>query len=454
MKSLLPSASFLKALPVLIGAFVLLAAINAHGAEAASPTSVYVRFENTVVTHVQNEANNSKAATTEACVARRGDEICIWVQHLNSWLNDPELKDRLPKDAKVANLVPFINNVPLKGIHPTQYWPVPETDSADNPQVHYLRFALNRTETSKEGWAQILNRPVFTRLMKVSVGFENGEEMTTWVMPTSTESQRQFLFTVIPPLRFWLGVVVIVGAFLVFLYMARCTEIIRDTGAPLRPDKRWPYSLSRSQMAFWFFLVIGSFFFLWVITGDTDTLNSSVLGLIGISAGTALGAVFADSAQTTRSEAKSDLPPEVDLSKPRRKIAEQLRNLITEAGERLKKIEAKRADISAEETPALDANTAAQEKETQNIANLERQLDYFQWPAWKGVMHDLMAENNVVCFHRFQIFIWTIVLGIMFVVNVYNQLAMPQFSATLLGLLGISAGTYVGFKIPDAKPKP
>jgi hypothetical protein len=36
-----------------------------------------------------------------------------------------------------------------------------------------------------------------------------------------------------------------------------------------------------------------------------------------------------------------------------------------------------------------------------------------------------------------------------FVVAVYNTLAMPDFSATLLGLTGISAGTYVGFKIPD-----
>jgi hypothetical protein len=35
----------------------------------------------------------------------------------------------------------------------------------------------------------------------------------------------------------------------------------------------------------------------------------------------------------------------------------------------------------------------------------------------------------------------------------YNQLAMPQFSATLLGLLGISAGTYVGFKIPESDKK-
>ena len=66
-------------------------------------------------------------------------------------------------------------------------------------------------------------------------------------------------------------------------------------------------------------------------------------------------------------------------------------------------------------------------------------------------MYDLLAENDVITFHRFQIFVWTLVLGIMFVSNVYSELAMPQFSATLLGLLGISAGTYVGFKIPEQR---
>ncbi len=35
--------------------------------------------------------------------------------------------------------------------------------------------------------------------------------------------------------------------------------------------------------------------------------------------------------------------------------------------------------------------------------------------------------------------------------EVYNELAMPEFSATLLGLLGISAGTYVGFKLPETR---
>jgi hypothetical protein len=81
--------------------------------------------------------------------------------------------------------------------------------------------------------------------------------------------------------------------------MARHTHIIRDPGAPRRPDGNRPYSLARGQMAFWFFLVITSYFFLWIVTGDMDTINVSVLGLIGISAGTALGFRFCRCSQTS-----------------------------------------------------------------------------------------------------------------------------------------------------------
>jgi hypothetical protein len=44
---------------------------------------------------------------------------------------------------------------------------------------------------------------------------------------------------------------------------------------------------------------------------------------------------------------------------------------------------------------------------------------------------------------------WTIVLGIIFISSVYRNLAMPEFSGTLLTLMGISSGTYLGFKIPE-----
>jgi hypothetical protein len=35
-----------------------------------------------------------------------------------------------------------------------------------------------------------------------------------------------------------------------------------------------------------------------------------------------------------------------------------------------------------------------------------------------------------------------------FLYTVWNDLAMPDFDPVLLGLLGISNGTYVGFKLP------
>ena len=426
------------------------------GGAAKESATTFPRYGDTGVYHVNNETRPSKNRQKDACVARRGDVVTIYVKHLKAWLNDPRNQDRFPKDAKVTDLIPFLDDVPLTGIHPEQNWAEPaDVDSVEIPQVHYLRFTLERTETSKEQWTRILNHPRFTKPMKVSVGFENGEEITTYVLPTAAKTENRFIFTLIPPFRFWLGVEIILGAFIVVLSLARWTDIIRDTTAPLRPDKRWPYSLSRTQMAFWFFLVLAAFFFLWVIIGATDTLNTSVLGLIGISASTTVASVFVDSGRAPATPSQSDLPA-VDLSQPRRKICLEICALIDEAKKDLKKLEQNRGAIDPHAEALLAANAEAQTLKKGQIDDLERQLDYFRRPAWKGVMYDLLTEKNedkkvVVEFHRFQILIWTIVLGIMFVANVYNQLAMPQFSATLLGLLGISAGTYVGLKIPDSE---
>jgi hypothetical protein len=34
-------------------------------------------------------------------------------------------------------------------------------------------------------------------------------------------------------------------------------------------------------------------------------------------------------------------------------------------------------------------------------------------------------------------------------VRIFTKLSIPDFNPTLLGLLGLSAGTYVGFKFPE-----
>jgi hypothetical protein len=67
----------------------------------------------------------------------------------------------------------------------------------------------------------------------------------------------------------------------------------------------------------------------------------------------------------------------------------------------------------------------------------------------RGFLNDVMSDPQGVSLHRFQMFVWTLVLGVIFIGSVYKDLEMPQFSATLLGLMGISSGTYLGFKVPE-----
>jgi hypothetical protein len=67
----------------------------------------------------------------------------------------------------------------------------------------------------------------------------------------------------------------------------------------------------------------------------------------------------------------------------------------------------------------------------------------------KGFIHDVLTDSEGVNLHRFQLFTWTIVLGAIFVYEVWRSLTLPEFDATLLSLMGISSGTYLGFKVRE-----
>ena len=66
-----------------------------------------------------------------------------------------------------------------------------------------------------------------------------------------------------------------------------------------------------------------------------------------------------------------------------------------------------------------------------------------------GFLSDILSDANGISFHRLQMFVWTLILGLLFIYSVWMRLSMPEFSATLLALQGITAGTYLGFKIPE-----
>jgi hypothetical protein len=226
--------------------------------------------------------------------------------------------------------------------------------------------------------------------------------------------------------------VLFVLAVVLFGYLVHTTTILRDPNAPHRPDDRPPYSLARMQMAFWFFLVITAWFLLFLITKDMDTLTSSVLVLLGISAATAVGSAVIDAGTAVEGAERMKAVPLPDQEKDLVGRVNTLKQSLDEARARPMS-----ADQRAEVARTFDELTVA-----------KRQKDFFGRNAFRKFMSDILGDNGNISFHRFQIAMWTLVLGIVFVIHVFGELAMPEFSATILGLMGISSGTFLGFKLP------
>jgi hypothetical protein len=175
-----------------------------------------------------------------------------------------------------------------------------------------------------------------------------------------------------------------------------------------------PYSLARTQMAIWFFLIVCSWVFLWLVTGTLDTLTPTVLALMGIGAGTALGAEVQDAGKPRYSEV-------IDS--------------------KIKAIEKKQKDGTA--VPSDLAELPSLQEQLK--AELARGA-----PTTEGFFADILTDaRDGISFHRFQMFIWTIVLGIVFAMDVHQHLVMPDFDGTMLALMGISSGTYLGFMIKE-----
>jgi hypothetical protein len=62
---------------------------------------------------------------------------------------------------------------------------------------------------------------------------------------------------------------------------------------------------------------------------------------------------------------------------------------------------------------------------------------------------ELISDATGPTIQRFQMLVMTIALGVMFLINVFTRLSMPVFDGSLITLMGLSAGTYVGAKIPE-----
>ncbi len=341
--------------------------------------------------------------------------IEIKVQNLKA------LMDQASEEGK--SIVLYINHIQLTGLG----------QLPSNPDQGTLVFKLARNENDKGSWTRLLGAPTgFEKMVDVSVGLKDH-----YPLPTDVDD-----FSLIVMRRFWaLFTLVFILVLTVTLFkLAKNTEILRDN-VPKVGDLPRPYSLSRTQMAFWFLLTMASMLVIWAITGGLDGPTASVLTLIGIGSGTALGAAMIESG--------SDGQPNAGTRKQIDFFKQQIQTLEGE-------IEGLGQKISAKPAPKDDAlsrlqgQMAAKEKEK---AEVEAQLKEVESPAYfyasQGFWQDILTDAKGVSFHRFQMVVFTLILGIVFMVDVYQNLAMPEFDATLLSLMGISSGTYLGFKFPE-----
>jgi hypothetical protein len=72
----------------------------------------------------------------------------------------------------------------------------------------------------------------------------------------------------------------------------------------------------------------------------------------------------------------------------------------------------------------------------------------------QGFFRDIVSDHSNVSLFRFQNFAWTVVLVVVFVRSVMMYMKMPEFDTTLLLLMGISSGTYIGAKVTEKREEP
>lgn len=290
-----------------------------------------------------------------------------------------------------------------------------------------LRYDSTDTE-QKKNWASLLGAPPFNdwekfsqRPVQVAIGLEDG---TNWY--SYNDPNKKIMLEQVNKIKFF----IFVGAllFIVFIiYRSQdlqkmIREALSDIGsAPASGFKPW--SLARCQIAFWFVLVTVSFLSIWITTGALDTITDGVLTLVGIGAGAALGSTMIDASAGSQSK----------LNAEKKKIEQEI-------------LELDGKELTEEQKQHLHDLMRNLYLTDQQIAKLESA--HTSQGFLKDVLND---QEGGAAFHRIQIVVWTLILGIIFIYSVWKTLSMPDFNENLLILQGLSAGTYLGFKIPEKK---
>jgi len=294
---------------------------------------------------------------------------------------------------------------------------------------YYLDSQFVTQPENKEPWIRLLQRPWQSGKVEVSVGLV---DQAPWPTSASIEFERINRGWLIG----WAALFLI--SIVLFVKYARRSDIIRDSGELPAPPTGTPtrmkaYSLARTQMAVWTFLVAGALAFLFLVTWNANTISNGVLVLIGISFGTTLMAATAEGVSPTAADVTLAEKDAADKAA----AAQEAANKASAETDVTKK--------SLADKEAADKASAAKYA-SDKVASLKAGIPQIPQPT-KGFLTDLLTEGTGPSFHRYQMVLFTVILAVIFVAKTASSLVMPDFDITLLGLMGISSGTYLGFKL-------
>ena len=258
-----------------------------------------------------------------------------------------------------------------------------------------LMFHVRRSandNTSRSEWTKVLERQNSGYEMPLPLALAIGAAPAIDIAAPGT----RFYFTTEARARWTLFVGLLLFGLLFWL--------MKSSNSMLRDHPLGPYSLGKSQMAFWGLLVALSVLGVFANTQMLEHVPEQVLVLVGISGATGLGAILIGSG--TRS---------AEITRLREQIA-----ALPEDGQQRQVLMEK---VSTLVNPQVTKS--------------------------RGFFYDLVDDGNGPSFHRVQALMWTLILGAFFVWSISQVVAMPEFSATLLALMGISNAIYLGFKFPE-----
>ena len=345
------------------------------------------------------------------------DRIELKVENLNSW--------RAANGSTPLHL--FLAGIELKNVVavPTA------TDAGDAANVSALFVTPeidDKDAAARKAWVQVLQTAIPLKAQQplgISIGPPGGEPFV------SDATVRLSVF----PSYTWYVVAFLAAVAVGLVVLGKKSNLLRDSNGAPTP----PYSLARHQMAAWFVVVTGAYLYVWLISGSAS-LSSTALILIGISGATGLAAVTIDAnKRNDAAAARAALAVERDT-------LDTVLNDAATAGQ----IQLRAAVPGLPESGQLAAAVAVK------VARLQELKTLLSVPAAlpagsRRWYLDLLSDENGISFHRLQMATWTIVLVMVFVRAVFTDLIMPEFDVTLLGLMGISSGTYLGFKLPEVK---